>query len=67
MLPTIPTRLPHRDDDCLASATLVMSSPKERISVRLVRDVGSISGDYPRIRRGSTDPARAMEHEKKAG
>jgi uncharacterized protein (DUF4415 family) len=63
-----PDVAPELDEDWFASATLVMPQRKERISIRLDRDVLEHFRRYPRYQTRINAILRAaMEHEKKAG
>ena len=62
-----PDAPPIVDDDWFATATLVMPTPKEQISIRLDRDVLEHFRRYPRYQTRINAILRAaMEHEKKA-
>lgn len=59
---------PEADDEWFATATLVMPTPKEQISIRLDRDVLEHFRKYPRYQTRINAILRAaMEHEKKQG
>jgi uncharacterized protein (DUF4415 family) len=61
-----PDAPPIVDDDWFASATLVIPTPKEQISIRLDRDVLEHFRRYPRYQTRINALLRAaMEHEKK--
>ena len=63
-----PDVAPELDDEWFASATLVLSQSKERISIRLDRDVLEHFRRYPRYQTRINAILRAaMEHEKKTG
>jgi uncharacterized protein (DUF4415 family) len=63
-----PDVAPELDDEWFATATLVMPTPKEQISIRLDRDVLEHFRKYPRYQTRINAILRAaMEHEKKAG
>ena len=62
-----PDVAPELDDEWFATATLVMPTPKEQISIRLDRDVLEHFRRYPRYQTRINAILRAaMEHEKKA-
>ncbi|HYZ43057.1 MAG TPA: BrnA antitoxin family protein [Stellaceae bacterium] len=61
-----PDAAPELDAEWFASATLVMPSPKEQISIRLDRDILEHFRQYPRYQTRINAILRAaMEHEKK--
>jgi uncharacterized protein (DUF4415 family) len=61
-----PDVAPELDEEWFASATLVMPTPKEQISIRLDRDVLEHFRRYPRYQTRINAILRAaMEHEKK--
>ena len=61
-----PDAAPELDDEWFATATLVMPTPKEQISIRLDRDVLEHFRRYPRYQTRINAILRAaMEHEKK--
>jgi uncharacterized protein (DUF4415 family) len=61
-----PDAPPIVDDEWFATATLVMPTPKEQISIRLDRDVLDHFRKYPRYQTRINAILRAaMEHEKK--
>jgi uncharacterized protein (DUF4415 family) len=63
-----PDVAPELDDDWFATATLVMPTPKQQISIRLDRDVLEHFRRYPRYQTRINAILRAaMEHEKKTG
>ena len=63
-----PDAPPLVDDEWFATATLVMPTPKEQISIRLDRDVLEHFRRYPRYQTRINAILRAaMEHEKKTG
>ena len=63
-----PDAPPIVDAEWFAGATLVMPEPKERISIRLDREVLAHFRRYPRYQTRINAILRAaMEHEKKAG
>jgi uncharacterized protein (DUF4415 family) len=63
-----PDAPPIVDEEWFASATLVLPTPKEQISIRLDRDVLEHFRRYPRYQTRINAILRAaMEHEKKAG
>jgi uncharacterized protein (DUF4415 family) len=62
-----PDAPPIVDEEWFATATLVMPTPKEQISIRLDRDVLEHFRRYPRYQTRINAILRAaMEHEKKA-
>ena len=61
-----PDVAPELDDEWFATATVVMPTPKEQISIRLDRDVLEHFRRYPRYQTRINAILRAaMEHEKK--
>jgi uncharacterized protein (DUF4415 family) len=63
-----PDVAPELDDDWFATATLVMPTPKQQISIRLDRDVLDHFRRHPRYQTRINAILRAaMEHEKKTG
>jgi uncharacterized protein (DUF4415 family) len=63
-----PDAPPLVDDDWFATATFVMPTPKQQISIRLDRDVLEHFRRYPRYQTRINAILRAaMEHEKKTG
>jgi uncharacterized protein (DUF4415 family) len=63
-----PDVAPELDDEWFATATLVMPTPKQQISIRLDRDVLEHFRRYPRYQTRINAILRAaMVHEKKTG